>query len=648
MSRFSRFFLPSAFATLAALSVSAVQAAAASTFVAQQHEDRAARDISAPVHQSAAPAKRRPSASQIAAAREAVRNSLSLYNTLTGYLHLQNKDAGKAFTHLLYAARQAPDAKLFLQATEVAIRARAFPSALQALEMWRASFPQDPAANAFHLQLLVASGRIEQSAAALQTALATVDPAKKQQFIHAIPEIYVAARAPLQALETARPALQQAMAQPDTAFIAATSLARMQLAARQYPQALQSLRQATAATPPQEKLGTLPNHELPALVAIDLMGISNAHDKQISRQAQALIQQTMRQHNVSQAFRLAYVRGLELLKDFDEALRQIEHLLQQHPDNALAWATQGALYMELKQWPQAEAALQQYLALRQRQTASGPAPAAPDQDNSMAAVAGNDQGTALFRDLRAYLLLARIADERNDPQKAQEWLDRISPAEAHQNALMQRTEWLLQQKKYDQSLAQVEQAPSSTPEQAIQKALVTAYIYEKQKQVSKGITVLNEALQAAPDNPELLYARGNMHEQMGNHTDSERDLRKVIQLHPESPLAYNALGYQLADRNVRLEEARTLIAKALEIEPDNAAIQDSMGWVEYRLGRLEQARALLKQAYETEPQAEIAAHYGEVLWVLGERRQARKIWAEGMKLDAQDQVLQETMQRLNK
>ena len=73
-----------------------------------------------------------------------------------------------------------------------------------------------------------------------------------------------------------------------------------------------------------------------------------------------------------------------------------------------------------------------------------------------------------------------------------------------------------------------------------------------------------------------------------------------------------------------------------------------MGWVEYRLGRLEQARALLKQAYETEPQAEIAAHYGEVLWVLGERRQARKIWAEGIKLDAQDQVLQETMRRLNK
>ena len=101
-------------------------------------------------------------------------------------------------------------------------------------------------------------------------------------------------------------------------------------------------------------------------------------------------------------------------------------------------------------------------------------PAASNQDNSMAAIAGNDQGTALFRDLRAYLLLAHIADERNDPQKAQEWLDRISPAEAHQNALMQRTEWLLQQKKYDQSLAQVEQAPSSTPEQAIQKALVTA------------------------------------------------------------------------------------------------------------------------------------------------------------------------------
>ena len=117
-------------------------------------------------------------------------------------------------------------------------------------------------------------------------------------------------------------------------------------------------------------------------------------------------------------------------------------------------------------------------------------------------------------------------------------------------------------------------------------------------------------------------------------------------LRPDSPNAFNALGYTLADRNQRLPEARELISKALALSPDSGAIQDSMGWVEYRLGNLKEARRWLEKAFVAEPQAEVAAHLAEVLWQLGEREQAGKILEEGLVLDRNDTVLLETMQRL--
>ena len=178
-------------------------------------------------------------------------------------------------------------------------------------------------------------------------------------------------------------------------------------------------------------------------------------------------------------------------------------------------------------------------------------------------------------------------------------------------------------------------------------ALLASHIHEKQNQFQEAARILDAAVEVDKNNPELLYARGNLYWQMQRHTESEQDLRKVMQLKPDSAAAYNALGYSLADRNQRLPEARELITKALEIDPDNSAIQDSMGWVEYRLGNLPQALIWLKQAYESAREAEIAAHYGEVLWISGETEQARSIWAEGLKLDASNKVLQETMQRLD-
>jgi len=128
--------------------------------------------------------------------------------------------------------------------------------------------------------------------------------------------------------------------------------------------------------------------------------------------------------------------------------------------------------------------------------------------------------------------------------------------------------------------------------------------------------------------------------------EMERVLRRVIELKPDHHHAYNALGYSLAERNQRLPEARDLIAKAVELAPNDPFIADSLGWVEFRLGNTTQALQHLKRAYASRPDTEIAAHLGEVLWVAGQRDEARRVWREGRTRDADNEVLRETLARL--
>ena len=135
-------------------------------------------------------------------------------------------------------------------------------------------------------------------------------------------------------------------------------------------------------------------------------------------------------------------------------------------------------------------------------------------------------------------------------------------------------------------------------------------------------------------------------EKLDQLADMERLLRKVIALKPDSYNAYNALGYSLADRKIRLTEAKQLIQKALEFVPTDPFIRDSLGWVEFRLGNLTEAGLILADAFRAKPNAEIAAHYGEVLWEQGAREKALASWREGMLLEPDHETLVETIRRL--
>jgi Flp pilus assembly protein TadD len=149
-----------------------------------------------------------------------------------------------------------------------------------------------------------------------------------------------------------------------------------------------------------------------------------------------------------------------------------------------------------------------------------------------------------------------------------------------------------------------------------------------------------------PDHQGLLDAAALSADSAGHPQDMERLLRRLIEIAPDNASAYNALGYWLADHGQRLPEAQTLIEKAVQLAPDDYFIQDSLGWVHFRLGQTQEARRLLEAAYKKRPDPEIAAHLGEVLWTLGERDAARAIWQDGLRRDPDSAPLKQTLERL--
>jgi tetratricopeptide (TPR) repeat protein len=187
---------------------------------------------------------------------------------------------------------------------------------------------------------------------------------------------------------------------------------------------------------------------------------------------------------------------------------------------------------------------------------------------------------------------------------------------------------------------------ATRPDERRRLLIAEARLLRDQDQPQAAYDVLTQALRDTPDDPDLQYELAMVAERTGRLDEMERLLRAVIARKPDDAHAYNALGYALADRGVRLTEAKALIEEALRRAPDDAYIIDSLGWVEYRLGNWPEARRLLTQAMQQRPDAEIAAHLGEVLWMLGERDEALAVWRQGLALDARNRTLTETLQRL--
>jgi Flp pilus assembly protein TadD len=240
-----------------------------------------------------------------------------------------------------------------------------------------------------------------------------------------------------------------------------------------------------------------------------------------------------------------------------------------------------------------------------------------------------------------------MAQRQGQLTQAQQWLAKV-PANADPIKLASRqADLLAQQGRLEEARKVLADIRTSTPEQALRKTLVQSHWLREHKQAEAAHALVKKALSEQPNNTDLLSELALVSEKLKRFDEMERLLRELIQRKPDDPHAFNALGYSLADRNLRLPEARQLITQALQLAPHDAYIQDSLGWVAYRQGQFQEALQILQTAYRAKPDAEIAAHLGEVLWVMGQTREAATIWREGLLLKADNDTLLETLKRFN-
>jgi Flp pilus assembly protein TadD len=205
---------------------------------------------------------------------------------------------------------------------------------------------------------------------------------------------------------------------------------------------------------------------------------------------------------------------------------------------------------------------------------------------------------------------------------------------------------LARQGKLEAARALIQAVPESQPDDARGKINAEVQLLRDSKQYLLAYEVLHKASKTNPGDADLQYDLAMAAEKLDKIAEMEKLLRQVITDKPDYHQAYNALGYSLADRKIRLPEARELIQKALEFAPTDPFILDSLGWVEFRSGNFGKAEQILQAAYQNRPDPEIAAHLGEVLWSMGQQTKARAIWKQGITQNPDNETLRETMQRL--
>ena len=574
----------------------------------------------------AAPASDAAEAPATAASAPIVNSDIDaplFYQLLIGELELQGGQPGVAYQVMLDAARRTGDEELFRRVVQIALQARAGDQAVIAARAWRDAVPESLEAHRTLIQLLALLNRPAEVPAALRSLMTITPAADRAGLLAGLPGLFQRNPEPARVQEAFEPLLREAAAKPETRFAALMVAARFAQLAGNYETALVHTRAAAK---------DFPDRDEPLIMALELL----PHRPE----AEALITAELQAHPDKQALRIGFGRALARAQRPADAAREFRILTQESPDIAGHWLALGSLELDLQHPDAAEQALQRYMSLVEK-------PAKPA--NSLAERASEAVGGLIQeRELRqqGQLLLAQAAEQRGDYKLAESRLSKIDAAPGNLDITYRRASLLARQGKLDQGLKLLRAMPAERDQDRRAQVLAESQLLRDNRQWQAAYDVLAQAVAKSPEDADLIYEQSMMAEKLGRADEMETLLQKVIQLKPQHYHAYNALGYSLADRNQRLNEARDLISKALSFAPGEPFIVDSMGWVEFRLGRLGEAERLLRQAYGSRPDAEIAAHLGEVLWASGQQDEARKVFADAARRDPRNEALAATMQRL--
>lgn len=524
----------------------------------------------------------------------------SLYNLLAAEFAGNIGDIDSSLQFYREAAKRIEDSRIAARAAYIALYGEAYDEALAALDRWRELDPEQDADDLARMYAI--------------TYLKLGQPEKSQPYIKQI--LLQAHESPLdQALAVKQ--LLATEASTEDAYVVLEKLnenedknthllilqSRYAAQLKKYDESLAILDQVLEIDPSM--------HEV-LIIKARVLAVEGRHDE-----AAEFIKQVLEVQPENDALRLQYGRMLVEQRQLKAATEQYSILHERLPDDAEITLSLALLNIETKNLEAAITAFEQLIA--------------------------SDKKVSI-----ANYYLGRIAQNQGDDKKAISYYLRVKSGDYTFDSQLRIGILLATLGKTDEGLAKLEALAEAQSNWTLRvKAyLAQGEIFRKQFRYKEGVAMYSRALQQNHDDTTLLYARGLMAEKVDRLDMAEADLLKVITKEPDNADALNALGYTLADRTARYKEALAYIKRAAELVPDDPAILDSLGWVSYRLGKMDDALMWLSRAFEKVEDAEIAAHYGEVLWKNNQKEKAREVWSKGKAQNANNPVLLETLKRI--
>ena len=522
---------------------------------------------------------------------------------LSAELSFQRGDKFAAYSTMMSLARSLRDPRLARRALEFAIAGSLGGEAVKAARLWREIAPQSEEATQAVVGLLISSGRIDEVKTVLAQQLAASSP-------EALPNTIALLQRQLARVQDRSRAyglLRELLEPYGDVLDARLTLAQAAMVAGD---------RATALTEARAALAKHPSSDLVALVLAQII-----EDRAESVQSLVAF---LQKNPKSREVRLAYARTLIEQNKVAEAKAQFALLLTHHPDDRTTLYALGLMAAQAGEMREAESYLSKYIQTLGDQ---------PDRERDST---------------QALLVLAQIAEDKNDTAAALKWLEKIEPDNqgSYISATLRRAMLLAKAKDPEAARALLQQAEVRNDDDRAKLTVGEAQLLRDAGRLDDALRMVADALELNKNNIDLLYEHAMLAERAKQFDLMERELRKLIKIAPDNQHAYNALGYSFADRNLRVQEAFDLISKANQIAPNDPYILDSLGWVEFRLGRLEQALKTLQRAYEIKADAEIAAHLGEVMWKMGRQDEAKKLWRSANDKDPKNETLRATLQRL--
>jgi Flp pilus assembly protein TadD len=519
-----------------------------------------------------------------------------LYDFLLGEIAQQRGSPGFAAQTYLDLAKRTRDPRVARRAVELATAARMPELALEAARSWQDADPTSLQALQTVVVLLVTMKRVDDTEPYLAKLFATDSTAAANGFMQ-LGRLLSSSQDTAANLRVVTKLADRYPSMPQAHFAVAQAAA----AANDEALALSEIRRAAALQP---------DWEIAAVYEAQLL------QRRSPAEAGKRLAAYLESYPGSRDVRLSYARLLVLDKRYPEARREFEDIARRFDKDADATYAVGLLAFQSKEYAIAEASMKRVLELNYR-----------------------DPNAARYT-------LGQIAEEQKDWPRAFEWYKTIPRGEYALPARVRGATAIAKQGRLDEARAYLRSATVQEGQQ-VQLLVAESQLLRDANLNKEAFDLLGGALAKTPDQPDLLYDQALTAEKIERFDVLESSLKRLIQIKPDHAHAYNALGYSYAERNIRLPEAKQLIETALGLSPQDFFIIDSMGWVLYRMGDLKGAAEQLRRAWGGRQDGEIGAHLGEVLWVLGERDEARRIWQEALKASPENETLQKTLKRFS-